>query len=88
LPRVRPAETSLPPRVPELASWSSPEARARRRLIEATEEVRRAARALGLEVPGELGRDGTPVLCPYCPPRLRAEAWLWRASRLLEEGRR
>jgi hypothetical protein len=48
-------------------------ARARRRLVEATEEVERAARALGIEVPADR----------YAPWRTRAQAWLWRASELL-----
>lgn len=50
-----------------------PEARARRRLILAIEEVRSAARAAGLDVPADR----------YVPWRVRAHAWLWRSSVLL-----
>ena len=53
--------------------WTDPEARARRRLVEAVEEVYAAARALGITVPADR----------YAPWRLRAEAWLWRTGRLL-----
>jgi hypothetical protein len=49
------------------------EARARLRLVEAVEEVERAAKALGIQVPDDR----------YSPWRTRAEAWLWRADQLL-----
>lgn len=52
-----------------------PETRARRRLILLIEEIHAAARPLGLEVPGDV----------YAPWRLRAEAWLYRAGRLLSD---
>jgi hypothetical protein len=62
------------PRRPQ-SSTADPEARAWQRLEVALEEVRAAAHALGLSVEqrGEL----------YAPLRLRADAWLWRSSRLL-----
>jgi len=50
------------------------EARSRRRLLLAIEEVRSAALARGLDVPGDI----------YAPWHLRAQAWLYRAGRLLE----
>jgi hypothetical protein len=50
------------------------EARAMRRLVEAAEEVRCAARALGL-APERIGEL-------YAPLALRIDAWLWRSSRL------
>jgi hypothetical protein len=48
---------------------------ARRRLLHAIEEVRAAARVVGIEFPADR----------YAPWRLRAEAWLWRAARLLDK---
>lgn len=51
-----------------------PEYRARLRLVAACEEVRAAARALGLDpAAGEL----------YAPWSLRADAWLWQSHILL-----
>jgi len=51
---------------------ADPEARARIRLIDALEEVRVAARALGLDADaiGEL----------HAPLALRIDAWLWRVD--------
>ena len=73
--RLAPAESTpvrRPLTVEGWVPWTDPEARARRRLVEAVEEVYAAARALGMDVPAEV----------YAPWRLRAEAWLWRSSRL------
>lgn len=55
--------------------WHDPEAAARSRLIEAIEEVRAAARALGFD-PAAIGEL-------YAPLALRIDAWLWRSSRLV-----
>jgi hypothetical protein len=52
----------------------SAEARARRQLLEAVEDVLALTRQLGLPDP----------TIAYAPWRLRAEAWLWRASQLLK----
>jgi hypothetical protein len=60
------------------STTDDPEVRAVRRLVEACEEVRSAARALGLDTRriGEL----------YAPLALRADAWLWRSSQLLRRS--
>jgi hypothetical protein len=55
---------------------TDPEARARLRLIEAVEEVRLAARALGM--------DSEAIGMLHTPLALRADAWLWRSSQLLD----
>jgi len=50
-----------------------PEAAARRRMIEALEELHAAAKALGLD-PDRIGEIHAPL-------QLRADAWCWRVER-------
>ena len=52
-----------------------PEAAARLRLIEALEEMRAAAKALGLDV--------AAIEELHAPLAVRADAWCWRVEQLL-----
>jgi hypothetical protein len=96
-PRPRSADEPVPATLPR---WGSPEAQGRRDVLEAVEHLLAVTRDYGLPNPADryptweqlrAWAQALGLPDPFAHPaevrRLRAEAWLYRARRLIESPR-